>query len=265
MTPEKSTTTARRSALRPKLSTLTLLCALSVLPLNVFLPSLANIAQDFRADYALVSLSLAGYAIVAIALELIMGPLSDRFGRRPIVMVSLATFTIGSIGCAFASDIWTFLAFRLAPGGNHVLLSNFDGDYQGYGRQCRAPMPAPFGAAEPGWKRGRLGRRYDPCGWRSPFLDHRGRPDGGQRNLCAVLHHAFFRRVRAFGGCARSAPARRFSVLSDVMPSLINTRSLRLKKSSACGWGGRGGLITTFQQQQLRQHRVASGHRKLPC
>ncbi|WP_287106952.1 MFS transporter [Mesorhizobium sp.] len=70
-------------------------------------------AQDFRADYALVSLSLAGYAVVAVALELIMGPLSDRFGRRPIVMVSVATFTIGSIGCAFASDIWTFLAFRL--------------------------------------------------------------------------------------------------------------------------------------------------------
>ncbi|RWP55723.1 MFS transporter [Mesorhizobium sp.] len=100
MTPEKSTTTARRSALRPKLSTLTLSCALSVLPLNVFLPSLANIAQDFRADYALVSLSLAGYAVVAVALELIMGPLSDRFGRRPIVMVSVATFTIVSIGRA---------------------------------------------------------------------------------------------------------------------------------------------------------------------
>jgi MFS transporter, DHA1 family, multidrug resistance protein len=96
----------------PRLSTLTLLCALSVLPLNVFLPSLANIAQDFQTDYALVSLSLAGYATVAVALELIMGPMSDRFGRRPIVIVSLATFTVGSIGCALASNIWTFLAFR---------------------------------------------------------------------------------------------------------------------------------------------------------
>lgn len=97
----------------PKLSTLFLLCALSVLPLNVFLPSLANIAQDFRADYALVSLSLAGYAAVAATLELIMGPLSDRFGRRPIMLASLAAFTVGSIGCALASDIWTFLTFRL--------------------------------------------------------------------------------------------------------------------------------------------------------
>jgi DHA1 family bicyclomycin/chloramphenicol resistance-like MFS transporter len=96
----------------PKLLTLTLLCALSVLPLNVFLPSLANIAKDFRTDYALVSLSLAGYAAVAVILELVMGPMSDRFGRRPIVIVSLVLFTVGSIGCALASNIWAFLAFR---------------------------------------------------------------------------------------------------------------------------------------------------------
>lgn len=96
----------------PKVLTLILLCALSVLPLNVFLPSLANIAQDFETDYALVSLSLAGYAAVAVAMELIMGPMSDRFGRRPIVIFSLATFTVGSIGCALASSIWAFLAFR---------------------------------------------------------------------------------------------------------------------------------------------------------
>ncbi|MBZ0262387.1 MAG: Bcr/CflA family efflux MFS transporter [Hyphomicrobiales bacterium] len=102
-----------QTTLPPKLSTLTLLCALSVLPLNVFVPSLANIAQDFRADYGLMSLSLAGYATVAAVLELIMGPLSDRFGRRPIVMISLAAFTVGSIGCALAADIWSFLMFRL--------------------------------------------------------------------------------------------------------------------------------------------------------
>lgn len=66
--------------LPPKLSTLTLLCALSVLPLNVFVPSLANIAQDFRADYGLVSLSLAGYATVAASLELIRGPYLTDLG-----------------------------------------------------------------------------------------------------------------------------------------------------------------------------------------
>ncbi len=97
----------------PRFSTITLLCALSVVPLNVFVPSMANITQDFHASYAVVSLSLAGYAIVAVAVEMIMGPLSDRFGRRPIILANLAVFTVGSISCALASDIWTFLVARM--------------------------------------------------------------------------------------------------------------------------------------------------------
>ncbi len=97
----------------PKLSTLILLAALAILPLNIFLPSLANIADEFEVDYGLVSLSLAGYAAVAALLQLVMGPLSDRFGRRPIVLIGLSIFVVGSIGCALASDLWTFLVFRL--------------------------------------------------------------------------------------------------------------------------------------------------------
>ena len=97
----------------PGFSTITLLCALSVVPLNVFLPSLANIAGEFHMSYAVVSLSLAGYAVIAVAVEMVMGPLSDRFGRRPIILANLAAFTLGSIGCALAPDIWSFLVFRM--------------------------------------------------------------------------------------------------------------------------------------------------------
>lgn len=102
-----------RTVSPPSLSTLILLAALSVLPVSIFLPSLANIADTFQADYALVSLSLAGYAATAAVLQLVMGPLSDRFGRRPIALTALAVFVIASIGCALATDVWTFLAFRL--------------------------------------------------------------------------------------------------------------------------------------------------------
>ena len=69
----------------PRPATLILLCACS-LPLSLFLPSLPAIARDLRADYALVALSLGGYAVVAASLEFVMGPLSDRFGRRPVVL-----------------------------------------------------------------------------------------------------------------------------------------------------------------------------------
>jgi hypothetical protein len=45
----------------PRLVTLVLLSGLAVVSLNMFLPSLSNIAEEFQADYALVNLSIAGY------------------------------------------------------------------------------------------------------------------------------------------------------------------------------------------------------------
>ncbi len=97
----------------PRLLTLVLLTGLSVLSLNMFLPSLGNIAVDLRADYALVSLSVGGYLGFTAVLQLVMGPLSDRFGRRPALLAALAIFVVASLGCMVATDIRVFLAFRM--------------------------------------------------------------------------------------------------------------------------------------------------------
>jgi len=96
----------------PRLLTLILLAALSTLSLNLFLPSLTNIARDFEADYALVSLSIAGYLAVTAVLQLVIGPMSDRFGRRPVLLCALSVFVVGSLGCLLARDIYSFLLFR---------------------------------------------------------------------------------------------------------------------------------------------------------
>ena len=80
---------------------------------NLFLPSLAHIAEEFEADYGLVNLSIAGYAAVTAVLQLVMGPLSDRFGRRPVILAVLGVFVAASLGCALARDVETFLLFRM--------------------------------------------------------------------------------------------------------------------------------------------------------
>ena len=100
----------------PHLATLVCLTSVSVLSLNMFLPSLANMAADFQADYALVNLSIAGYLAVTALLQLVIGPLSDHYGRRPVMLAALCVFTVASLGCALAGDIWVFLAFRLLQG-----------------------------------------------------------------------------------------------------------------------------------------------------
>ena len=100
----------------PRMFTLVLVTALSVLSLNMFLPSLSNMAADFGVDYALVALSVGGFLGISAVLMLIMGPLSDRFGRRPVLLAALAVFTLASLVCALSTNIWVFLAFRVLQG-----------------------------------------------------------------------------------------------------------------------------------------------------
>jgi Bcr/CflA subfamily drug resistance transporter len=97
----------------PRLTTLILLSALAILPINIFLPSLNNVAAEFGVDYGVAGLALGAYALVSAGLQIVMGPLSDRFGRRPVILWGLAVFMAATIGCALAPDIWTFLACRM--------------------------------------------------------------------------------------------------------------------------------------------------------
>ena len=97
----------------PGIVTLILVTGLSTLSLNMFIPSLPKIAETFQADYGLTSLSIAGYLAMTAILQLAMGPLSDRFGRRPVLLAGILIFSVASIGCLLATDIWMFLTFRM--------------------------------------------------------------------------------------------------------------------------------------------------------
>lgn len=103
----------RKATTPPALATLILITATSVVTLNMIVPSLANIARDLQADYALVSLALGGYLAVSAAVQLGVGPLADRIGRRPVLLVALTVFTLASLGCAIAQTVWMLLAFRM--------------------------------------------------------------------------------------------------------------------------------------------------------
>lgn len=100
-------------ASHPSIILMSLLCGLSLLPLNIFLPSLPAMSADLATNYGVIGLSLAGYTAASVFFEMISGPLSDRYGRRPVLLICLGIFIVGSIGCAFASNIWAFLAARL--------------------------------------------------------------------------------------------------------------------------------------------------------
>ncbi|MGL4312333.1 MAG: multidrug effflux MFS transporter [Paracoccaceae bacterium] len=98
----------------PHIATLVLITGVAALSLNIFLPSLTSMAAYFRADYALVQLSVSLYLAITGVLQIFVGPVSDRFGRRPVLIAALAVFILATIGAMLAPNIWLFLACRLA-------------------------------------------------------------------------------------------------------------------------------------------------------
>lgn len=101
----------------PHLITLVLLTAISVLALNMFLPSLQHIADDLNTDYAVVNLSVAGFLAITALLQLVIGPVSDRYGRRPVLLFCIGLFVLASFGAMLAQDIRVFLGFRVLQAG----------------------------------------------------------------------------------------------------------------------------------------------------
>ncbi|MBN8891146.1 MAG: hypothetical protein BGP12_03660 [Rhodospirillales bacterium 70-18] len=92
------------------------LAALPPLSIDMGLPALDLIraSLDATAEQAALTLSvfLAGFG----AAQLLVGPLSDRFGRRPVMLGGLGLYALGGIGCALAPSIGALLGFRLLAG-----------------------------------------------------------------------------------------------------------------------------------------------------
>jgi len=97
----------------PRLTTLTLLTALSALSLNMVLPSLPSMARDLAARESVTALAVSGYMLASALFQLGLGPLSDRFGRRPVMLGALLLYIAASVGCMLAQDVGVLLACRV--------------------------------------------------------------------------------------------------------------------------------------------------------
>lgn len=97
----------------PHIITLILLAGMSACVMNMFLPSLPAMAAHFETDYGVMQLSVAVYLGFSAVLQIFVGPLSDKFGRRPLILWGIGIFMVATLGCIFAPNIETFLAFRM--------------------------------------------------------------------------------------------------------------------------------------------------------
>lgn len=128
---------------------LTLAVSMGPISTDLYLPSLPSLTSALETDVASVQLTLSVFLVGFAFSQLVYGPLSDRFGRRPALTAGLILYIIASIGCALATSIEVLIAARFVQAvgacSGHVLGRAIVRDV--YGREGAARMLAYIGAA----------------------------------------------------------------------------------------------------------------------
>ena len=97
----------------PHIVTLVLITGMSALSMSIFLPSLTAMTAYFQTDYAIMQIALSGYLAATALMQVFIGPISDRYGRRVIVMGSLVIFVLATWGALMSTTVEAFLFFRI--------------------------------------------------------------------------------------------------------------------------------------------------------
>jgi MFS transporter, DHA1 family, multidrug resistance protein len=104
--------------MQPNLVVLFLSLLLGIQPIatDLYLPALPAIAEGFGATMGQAQLTLTALLLAFGTSQLVWGPLSDRFGRRPILIAGLAAYTLASIGSVFAGSMGLLITWRAVQG-----------------------------------------------------------------------------------------------------------------------------------------------------
>lgn len=86
---------------------------LGVFPLDVLLPSFPALAAHFQSKPADIAFSISLFAIAISLSQLLIGPLSDTFGRKSLLIGGMVVSIIGATGCVLSKEYTWFLIFRM--------------------------------------------------------------------------------------------------------------------------------------------------------
>ncbi len=102
----------------PKLIIVLLSMLMGVQPVatDLYLPALPAIKAEFGAELSQVQLTLSALLLAFGISQMVWGPLSDRYGRRPILLWGLSTYTLAGLGCVLASSMQELIVWRTLQG-----------------------------------------------------------------------------------------------------------------------------------------------------
>ena len=86
---------------------------IALLPNFMFIPSITVLANHYETSFSIMQLSVSLYMVASASLQIVLGPLSDKYGRRPVLLACLAILIISSLGCIFSTSTELFFIFRM--------------------------------------------------------------------------------------------------------------------------------------------------------
>ena len=86
---------------------------IALLPNFMFIPSITVLADHYETNFSIMQLSVSLYMVASASLQVLLGPLSDKYGRRPVLITCLLILIIASLGCALSPSTEIFFLFRI--------------------------------------------------------------------------------------------------------------------------------------------------------
>ncbi len=95
---------------------LALLSMLGPFAIDTYIPAFSAISDALGAEKVHMQQTLSAYLLGFAIMNLFHGALADSFGRRPVVLWTIAIFTLASVGCALSQNVWQLIFFRFVQG-----------------------------------------------------------------------------------------------------------------------------------------------------
>src|SRR5690606_673448 len=90
-----------------------LLVSFAPMSIDLYLPAFPEMTADLGTDIGRMQLTLSVYMIGFALAQMIFGPISDRIGRKPAILVGTAMYAVASVACALATSVDQLIVFRL--------------------------------------------------------------------------------------------------------------------------------------------------------
>lgn len=99
---------------------------MAILAIDMYIPALPSMQKSFDVTAAYLNLTLFGFFVACAVSMVVSGPLSDAYGRKPLLVIGCVLFTLSSAGCMIAPSVEVLVAFRVGEAFGYGIIATVE-------------------------------------------------------------------------------------------------------------------------------------------